>query len=122
MTAPSESSPLRALAATTPDARKRLTRDERDRIGAFLNTITYAGAAPLNGHGYHGISREQYSESYQSWWRGGRAWHRLEQGGTGQMAALCWYQHIHKPGSKEWRPSIIIRAVLAAATPEVPRG
>jgi hypothetical protein len=93
--------------------RLTLTREERDRIGRFLDTITYQGPAPLNGNGYHGITREQYQESYQCWWRGGRAWHALQQGGTGQMAALCWYQHIHRPGSREWRPSVIIRALRA---------
>jgi hypothetical protein len=98
---------------STRAARLTLTREERERIGRFLDTITYQGPAPLNGNGYHGITREQYQESYQCWWRGGRAWHALQQGGTGQMAALCWYQHIHRPESREWRPSVIIRALLA---------
>lgn len=92
----------------------RLSREDVLAAHRFLNSLTFQGPPPLNAYGYHGITREQYSESYQSWNRGGDAWNRLEQGGTGIMAALCWYQHIHKPGSKEWRPSIIIRAVVEA--------
>lgn len=103
------------MTAPTGRAAARLSKDETAAIRSFLDSLTYAGPAPLNGHGYRGISREQYSESYQSWARGGHAWDRMEQGGTGIMAALCWYQHIHRPGSKEWRPRIIINAVLAAA-------
>jgi len=105
-------------------ASERLSSADRARAGAFLKSLCYDGPAPLNGTGYHGITREQYWESYQSWARGGRAWNRLEQGGTHIMAALCWYQHIFKPGSHEWRPSIIIRALLAAsrAVPETGNG
>jgi hypothetical protein len=29
------------------------------------------------------------------------------------MLALMWYQHVHKPGSKEWRPKVIFRAILS---------
>lgn len=58
------------------------------------------------------FTQKQWSESYQSWAKGGRAWDRLlGLGGTDTQSALTWYQHIHRPGSKEWRPSIIIRAL-----------
>jgi len=30
-------------------------------------------------------------------------------------AALWWYQYRHKPGSKEWRPTRIIRALIKAS-------
>lgn len=67
------------------------------------------------------FTKEQYWASYRNWWRGGNAWEVLHEGGTGQMRALMWYQHYHKPGSKEWRPSVIIRELLAAAkASEVP--
>lgn len=61
------------------------------------------------------FTREQYWESYRSWPKGGSGWNKMHQGGTGIMNALMWYQHVHKPGSKEWRPSIIIAAVVEAA-------
>lgn len=57
----------------------------------------------------------QWMESYQSWAHGGRAWNRYGLGGTDIVTALTWYQHVHKPGSKEWRPKIIMAAVRAAA-------
>lgn len=60
------------------------------------------------------FTREQWLEAYQSWARGGYAWDRLQSGGTDIQRALTWYQFIHKPGSKEWRPAIIIRALLDA--------
>ena len=109
---------------TTAEKKKRarLTDEERERVGRFLDSITYQGPAPLNGNGYRGITREQYWESYQSWARGGHAWQALRQGGTGQMAALCWYQHIHRPGSREWRPSIIIAALVDASRAPTPSG
>lgn len=63
-----------------------------------------------------GLTREQWSQSYQSWGHGGRrAWDMLRSGGTHQHSAVAWYQHTHKPGSKEWRPAIIIDAVCRAA-------
>lgn len=99
--------------------RKRLTltREQVASIHRFLWTrVIYHGPAPLNGYGYQGITAAQRTESYHSWARGGHAWKVIEQGGTGILAALCWYQHVHKPGSREWRPSVIITALLAAAT------
>lgn len=92
-----------------------LTHEDRQAVAAFLAARSFQGPAPINATGYVGITREQYWESYQSWARGGYAWDVMGQGGTGIMGALCWYQHIHKPGSKEWRPSVIIRAIVAAA-------
>lgn len=95
-----------------------LTKEDRDAINGFLwGTLIKEGPPPINASYIPGITREQNSESYQQWARGGRAWRVMGQGGTGQMAALCWYHHIHKPGSREWRPSIIIRALLAASRP-----
>lgn len=101
----------RALAAVA------LSGVELDAVNRFIfDVLLDQGPPPLNGYRMRGITREQHSKSYQSWARGGRrVWGALHQGGTGQMAALCWYQHIHRPGSREWRPSIIIRAFVRAA-------
>lgn len=60
------------------------------------------------------FTKEEYWSSYPSWSTGGRGWQKLHQGGTGIMKALMWYQHRHKPGSKEWRPKIIIEALITA--------
>jgi hypothetical protein len=67
------------------------------------------------------LNRDQWQESYQSWARAHVAWNSHHLGGTYTVAALTWYQNIHRPGSKEWRPSIIMRAVElhAGAQPEV---
>lgn len=55
---------------------------------------------------------KEYWYSYPQWAKGGdRAWMPLREGGTGIMRVLMWYHHVHKPGSKEWRPKIIIKAV-----------
>jgi len=61
------------------------------------------------------ITREQFNESYQSWGHGGRGWDRYQMGGTGISHCIAWYQHVHRPGSKEWRPAIIMRAVVSEA-------
>jgi len=65
------------------------------------------------------LTKEQWQESYQSWVHGGNGWNRYSIGGTYINGALAWYQHIHRPGSKEWRPSIIMAAVIEAAQPRV---
>jgi hypothetical protein len=103
--------------------RLTLTKAETATIHRFLwGTLIKQGPPPLNTYSVAGISREQHSASYQQWARGGHAWNAMEQGSTGQMAALCWYHHIHKPGSREWRPSVIIRALLAAAAQQARAG
>jgi hypothetical protein len=64
------------------------------------------------------LSKEQWTESYQSWIHGGDGWNKYQMGGTYINAALAWYQWLHKPGSKEWRPRIIMAAVAKAAKKE----
>jgi len=61
------------------------------------------------------LTREQWQQSYQSWARGGNGWNRYSIGGTYINGALAWYQHIHKPGCKEWRPKVIMTALLQEA-------
>ena len=61
------------------------------------------------------LTRDQWQSAYSSWWRGGYGWNKLRSGGTDIQTCLAWYQSIHKPGSKEWRPSVIIDAVCRAA-------
>ena len=80
--------------------RLNLTAEQRTKINDFLFNHKF------------NFTRDEYWKSYQNWWRGGRGWQVLQQGGTGQMFALMWYQHRHKPNSKEWRPRIIINALL----------
>ncbi len=63
-----------------------------------------------------GVTEEKYWKSYRSWGgRCSRAWYKYQFGGTWTVACIYWYQHIHKPGSSEWRPAIIMGAVLDAA-------
>lgn len=64
---------------------------------------------------YQKFTRDQKAISYRSWAHGGEGWRILRSGGTNICQALTWYQHEHKPGSKEWRPSVIVRAVYEAS-------
>ena len=57
------------------------------------------------------MTNAQWQVSYRSWAHGGDAWNKYGMGGTDITTALVWYQHSHKPGSREWRPAIIMRAV-----------
>lgn len=85
--------------------------------------VSYTGAQLMAARDFLDKQRfpdGSYWKSYESWKHGGNAWYKLESGGTTQMQALQWYQHVHKPGSKEWRPSIIIAAVVAAANAAQP--
>lgn len=55
--------------------------------------------------------KEQREFSYHKWSHGGRGWSHTGQGGTGIMLMLMWYHHVHKKGSNEWRPKIILTAL-----------
>lgn len=83
-----------------------MNEQARARIRAFL-----AAQRPK-------LNNEQWMRSYQSWARGGHAWDRYGLGGTDINTALAWYHWIHKPGSREWRPSIVMDAVSVAAATE----
>jgi hypothetical protein len=84
--------------------RNKLSVERRQIIDKFLFSLS-------------GFTKKQWEQSYPSWTRGGRGWWPLQQGGTGIMRALMWYQHVHKPGSREWRPSIIIQALIENTNP-----
>lgn len=64
------------------------------------------------------FTKQHYEQGYRYWAKGGRGWDRtFATGGTYTMKALMWYQHIHKPKSKEYRARIIMNALCHAATP-----
>jgi hypothetical protein len=84
-------------------------------IRSHLYEERYREGYGYSYHARHSVTNEQISESYQSWAKGGSGWNQSQQGGTGIMATLVWYQHVHKPGSREWRPSIILRAAVREA-------
>jgi hypothetical protein len=91
-----------------------LTRDEIRAAHAFLGSMYVEGTPATHMiPGFRGFNRDQYWQSYGQWAKGGYAWDQLEAGGTYIMIALMWYHHVHRPGSREWRPSIIIRALVA---------
>jgi hypothetical protein len=77
----------------------KLTLEQRKAINMFLFALP-------------SFTRSQWEHSYPQWLYGGRGWGKLQQGGTGIMRALMWYHHTHKPGSREWRPAVIIRALI----------
>lgn len=59
----------------------------------------------------YSYTSEQREQSYVQWIKGGSGWD-CGQGGTGVMRMLMWYHHTYKPGSNEWRPKIIIKALI----------
>jgi hypothetical protein len=64
-----------------------------------------------------GITQNQWSDAYATCFRGGSGWQEglRWDDGTLRRLLIAWYQIIHKPGSKEWRPSIIVEAACLAA-------
>lgn len=59
-----------------------------------------------------------YDHSYLQWAKSSqKAWGRIQTGGTYQLYALIWYYHYFKPGSKEYRPKVIIDAILSQPIP-----
>jgi hypothetical protein len=83
-------------------AKQRVPRTEGEiqRHMTFLDQFKY--------------SAEMYWASYCDWNRGDNLernyWStRSGFGGTYTMRAIMWFQHIHRPGSKVYRPSVIMR-------------
>lgn len=62
-----------------------------------------------------GFTKAKGQQSYNSWNRGGYAWSYYQLGGTRIPRLIYWYQHENDKPNKEWRPSIIMRAVLEQA-------
>lgn len=63
------------------------------------------------------LTPSEWWRSYPSWKRGGNGWDALSSGGTHIHTALVWYQHLFRPGSKEWRPAVIIHALMETVFP-----
>lgn len=40
-------------------------------------------------------------------------WRHIRQSASGQIKLVCWYNNTHRPGGQEWRPAVIIVAVLS---------
>lgn len=49
------------------------------------------------------------------WARSAGCWGVYDFSEINILTALWWYQYRHKPGSKEWHPSIILRALIQAS-------
>ncbi len=75
-----------------------ITSEDVEKVRDFLRPMEF--------------TKEEYSHSYRYWKYGGSTWNYYRQGGTYIMKTLMWYHHRNKPGSKEWRPTIIIKAIL----------
>lgn len=89
-----------------------LTKSDLQRIEAFLREQYGAVSA---------ADKKDWWEAYQSWSLGGKAWNEYELGGSYIHTALWWYQYRFHPGSKEWRPSVIICALREQSLPEAER-
>lgn len=56
-----------------------------------------------------------HSRAYRNWFRGGRTWATTKLRGTQQLRIIIWYQNrIPNKPNHEWRPSIILAALLKA--------
>lgn len=95
------------MASQYPARRRPETAGEAKQLRDWLRDAVHATK----------LTNEQWHESYCSWLHGGDGWGPALRwdGGTAIRYCLVWYQFIHKPGSKEWRPSIIVEAVCLAA-------
>jgi len=60
-------------------------------------------------------SREELSQCSQSQERGDAAWSEYGISATDVQTARWWYQRRREPGSNEWRPAIILRALVRAS-------
>jgi len=89
------------------------TKEERALAHDFLKQFIYKD--PVFGE-KPTYKKEWWEQSYPSWKNGShRAWNYWGMGGTYTMAAIIWYQHIHKAGSKQYNVTIIMRAVVEAS-------
>ncbi len=60
------------------------------------------------------LSNKQWKSAQAAWRTGDNGWNTFASA-TDIQTCIAWYRCIHRPGSREWRPSIIIRAVVAAS-------
>lgn len=60
------------------------------------------------------LSTKQWKSARAAWQTGDNGWNALANN-TDIQTCIAWYRCVHRPGSREWRPSIIIRAVVAAS-------
>lgn len=79
----------------------------------LITTAQRKAIADFVAHLEGSYTLEQYLASGQFWAKDSTVWRHIHQNGTGQLRLVCWYNNTHKPGAKEWRPAIIIQAVLA---------
>lgn len=81
------------------------TEDHHSIIHAFLAQVRER-AKP---------ARAELQECHQSRGLGDTVWSEYGVSDTDAQTARWWYQHRHKLGSKEWRPAVILGALLKAS-------
>jgi hypothetical protein len=86
----------------------RLTDEQRAAINNFLATNVLEFTQKLS----RPELREMKERAYRNWLRAGNGYSCLQQGGTGQLLLIMYYQNKIKTNSREWRPPLIIRGVL----------
>lgn len=74
----------------------------------IIEWLRYLDVPALSGK----TAQDMWEASYPTWGRLANAWmHRLGTGGTYTLRAIVWYQHVHKPGSTDSRPKIVLAAI-----------
>lgn len=60
--------------------------------------------------------RAQFDHSYPTWGKHATLWDTLplRLGGSYQLKAIRWFQHVKRPGSTVSRPDIVLNAIYEA--------
>ena len=84
----------------------KLNKQQKEKLDTFLFGEVNDWIKTLNREEWQDVRDRAYS----NWYKAGRGYGGISQGGTGQMLLIRWYQN-RATGriNKEWRPSIIIR-------------
>ena len=90
--------------------------DLHPRREEIIDWLRMADVPHLTGWAWQRL----WEASYPTWNRSATAWDRqLATGGTYTLRAIMWYQHVHRPGSTDSRPGVILDAITATMDADV---
>lgn len=96
---------VRPLGESAPTKVSEFTKEQLDIVRAFLAQVRER-ANP---------AREKLQECHQSRWRGDALWSGYGLSRIDAQTAVWWYLKRHKLGSTQWRPPVILRALITAS-------
>jgi hypothetical protein len=96
---------VRPLGESAAAKVSEFTKEQLETVRAFLAQVRER-AKP---------AREKLQECHQSRWKGDALWSEYGLSRIDAQTAVWWYLNRHKLGSTQWRPHVILRALVLAS-------